>query len=90
MHKEDNINAQGGQYGNGLQAACYKGHEAIVKLLLENKADIIAQGGQYGNALQTASTGGHKTIVMLLQENLVKLNADINGVVSDSGIQNSS
>jgi ankyrin repeat protein len=32
-----------------------RGHEAIVKLLLEKGADVNAQGGLYGNALQAAS-----------------------------------
>jgi len=30
------VNAQGGEYGNALQAASCHGYEAIVKLLLEN------------------------------------------------------
>jgi hypothetical protein len=51
------VNAQGGEYGNALQAASYaRDHEAIVKLLLD-KADVNAQGGEYGNALQAASRG---------------------------------
>jgi len=29
----------GGEYGTALQAACYRGHDEIVKLLLEYKAD---------------------------------------------------
>ncbi len=32
-----------------------KGHLDIVKILLENNADINAQGGSYGSALQAAS-----------------------------------
>jgi ankyrin repeat protein len=48
------VNAQGGSYGNALQAASFVGHEGMVRLLLEAGADVHAQGGQYGNALQAA------------------------------------
>jgi ankyrin repeat protein len=48
------VSAQGGKYGNALQAASAGGHE------------VNAQGGKYGNALQAASSGGHEAIVKLL------------------------
>ena len=48
------VNAQGGKYGNALQAASCEGHEAIVSMLLEKGVDVNAQGGKYGNALQAA------------------------------------
>ncbi|PPQ93037.1 hypothetical protein CVT25_006743, partial [Psilocybe cyanescens] len=69
------VNAQGGFYGNALQAACYYGHEAIVELLLENKADINAQGGEYSNALHAACYDGHEAIVKLLLVNGANVNA---------------
>ncbi|PVH90087.1 hypothetical protein DM02DRAFT_548438, partial [Periconia macrospinosa] len=62
-------NAQGGFYGNALQAASRRGHEQIVRRLLDKGADINAQGGFYGNALQAASSGGQEQIMMLLQDN---------------------
>ena len=34
------INAQGGEYGNALQAALIKGHGALVKLLMAKGADV--------------------------------------------------
>ncbi|KAH7385298.1 hypothetical protein DE146DRAFT_666750, partial [Phaeosphaeria sp. MPI-PUGE-AT-0046c] len=40
LDKGADINAQGGEYGNALQAASYKGHEQIVKLLLNRSADV--------------------------------------------------
>ncbi|KAJ3871949.1 ankyrin repeat-containing domain protein [Lentinula edodes] len=63
-----------GKYGNALQAASYKGYESIVRLLLENNADVNTKGGKYGNALQAASYKGHESIVKLLLEH----NADVN------------
>ncbi|CUS15226.1 unnamed protein product, partial [Tuber aestivum] len=33
------VNAQGGYYGNALQAAAYQGTESIVRLLLEREAE---------------------------------------------------
>ena len=49
------VNAQGGNYGNALQAASYGGHKAIAKLLIDKGADVNAQGGEYGNALDRKS-----------------------------------
>jgi hypothetical protein len=36
--KEPDVNAQGGRYSNTLQAAAYRGREAVVKLLLNKGA----------------------------------------------------
>ncbi|KFY03640.1 hypothetical protein V490_00108, partial [Pseudogymnoascus sp. VKM F-3557] len=68
------VNAQGGFYGNALQAASYGGHDKIVELLLSKDADVNAQGGFYGNALQAASVEGHDKIVELL----LSKDADVN------------
>ncbi|KAH7077596.1 hypothetical protein BKA63DRAFT_508568 [Paraphoma chrysanthemicola] len=38
-----NVHAQGGRYGNALQAASRGGHEAVVRLLLDVGADVHAQ-----------------------------------------------
>ncbi|KAL5462753.1 hypothetical protein PMIN06_001446 [Paraphaeosphaeria minitans] len=68
------INAQGGEFGNALQAASQAGHERIVKTLLGNKnTDVNAQGGFYGSALQAASFEGHEQVVQMLLTN-----ADVN------------
>jgi ankyrin repeat protein len=55
-----------GEYGNALQAASARGHEQVVKLLLDKGADLNAQGGEYGNALQAAAARGHEQVVKLL------------------------
>jgi hypothetical protein len=43
-----------------------RGHEGVVKLLLNKSADVNAQGGYYGNALQAASAKGHEAVVKML------------------------
>ncbi|KAH6661738.1 ankyrin repeat-containing domain protein [Halenospora varia] len=88
LEKGADVNAQGGEYGNALQAASIEdyeatciqaasagGHEAIVALLLEKEANVNAQGGEYGNALQAASARGHEANVILLLEKGADINA---------------
>ncbi|CAN9191527.1 unnamed protein product [Alternaria alternata] len=75
LDKGADVNAQGGHYGNALQAASAGGHEAMVMLLLDKGADVNAQGGHYGNALQAASAGGHEAMVMLLLDKGADVNA---------------
>ncbi|PPQ87732.1 hypothetical protein CVT26_010270 [Gymnopilus dilepis] len=65
---------QVGEYDNALIAASSRGHEAIVKLLLDKEADVNAQGGIYGNALQAASYRGHEGIVKLLLDKGAEVN----------------
>ena len=38
-----------------LQAAVANGDEAVVRLLLENGANVNVEGGQYSNVLQAAA-----------------------------------
>ncbi|KAJ6100146.1 hypothetical protein N7467_001681 [Penicillium canescens] len=68
------VNAQGGLYGNALQAACFEGHYNAVQLLVEHGADVNSRGGLYGNALQAACFEGHYNAVQLLVEH----GADVN------------
>ncbi|KAJ7511655.1 ankyrin repeat-containing domain protein [Mycena galericulata] len=72
--KGANVNAQGGYYGNALQAASFEGHTEIMRALLEKGADVNAQGGEYGNALQAASYRGHTEIVQALLEKGTDIN----------------
>lgn len=67
--KGANIHAQGGEYGNALQAASFGGHQETVQLLLDYGADAKTQRGIYGNALYAASSGGHLEIVQRLLDN---------------------
>ena len=75
LDKGDDVNAQGGWYGNALQAASAGGHEQVVKLLLDKGADVNAQGGEYDNALQAASAEGHEQVVKLLLDKGTDVNA---------------
>ncbi|KAJ7254530.1 ankyrin repeat-containing domain protein, partial [Mycena rebaudengoi] len=69
------VNAEGGQYGNALQAASSLGHIESSRLLLESGADVNAGGGRYGSALQAASYLGHIEISRLLLDNGAYVNA---------------
>ncbi|KAI6787797.1 hypothetical protein KC320_g9202, partial [Hortaea werneckii] len=52
VNKGAEVNAQGGEYGNALQAALEWGFRETVQLLLDKGAEVNAEGGWYGNALQ--------------------------------------
>jgi ankyrin repeat protein len=69
------INAQGGRYGNPLQAASARGHEKAVQMLKNAGADVNAQGGHYCNALQAASSENHEKVVQMLIDAGVDVNA---------------
>jgi Ankyrin repeats (3 copies) len=72
---QSEVNAQGGHFGNALQAASAGGHAGIVVLLLQSGADVDAQGGHFGNALPAASARGHEGIVGLLLQSGADINA---------------
>ncbi|KAK7212205.1 hypothetical protein V2G26_019383 [Clonostachys chloroleuca] len=72
----DPMNADGGEYGNSLQAACAAGQEEVVKiLLLERGIDVNRAAGSLGNALQAASTQKNEKIINMLLEKGAKLQA---------------
>ncbi|KAJ7434118.1 ankyrin repeat-containing domain protein [Mycena galericulata] len=75
LEKGVNVNAQGGQFGNALQAASVDGNLDVVCLLLENGADVNAEDGYYGSALQAACHQGHTDVVQLLLKNGANVNA---------------
>jgi ankyrin repeat protein len=59
-----------------LYWAASSGHEAVVKLLLEHKADVNVKGGWYGRtALYRAASNGHEAVVKLLLEHKADANA---------------
>jgi hypothetical protein len=75
LDKGADVNAQGGEYVNALQAASEGGHEHIVELLLGKGANVNAQAGKYGSALYAVSWGGHEQIVKLLLKKGANVNA---------------
>uniref|UniRef100_A0A8H7NI02 protein S-acyltransferase n=1 Tax=Bionectria ochroleuca TaxID=29856 RepID=A0A8H7NI02_BIOOC len=75
LQKGADINAQGGEYGNALQATLAGGHLEMAQMLLEKGADINAQDGYFGNALQTASVGGYLEMAEMLLEKGADINA---------------
>lgn len=61
------VNAEGGEYGTALIAAAQEPHKAVVKLLLENGADVnLCSSGENLNALYAAASSGHGEVVRLL------------------------
>jgi ankyrin repeat protein len=59
------VNAQGGYYGNALQAASDGSHEKIVQTLLDSGTDQDVKD-QYGRtALFGAAANGHIAVVKL-------------------------
>jgi ankyrin repeat protein len=72
--KGADVNAQGGEHRNPLQAALCKGHEAVAKLLIEKGADVNTQRGEYGNALLAALHKWNEAIARLL----IMKGADVN------------
>jgi len=75
LKEQISVNAQGGPFGNALQAASAEGNKEVVGMLLEKGADVNAPGGLYGNALQAASARGNKEVVGMLLEKGADVNA---------------
>ena len=67
LDKGANVNAQGGEYGNALQVASYRGRDQIEPILLEKGANV--------NALQAASCKGHDQVVQMLLDKGADINA---------------
>ena len=64
------------EYGlTPLMWAASSGHERVVGLLLENRADIEARSC-YGTALHNAAEGGYQGVVSLLLEGGADFNAE--------------
>jgi hypothetical protein len=68
LDKGADVNAQGGVFGNALQAASSRGHEVVVRLLLDKGADVNAQGRHFGNALHAAAYAGNNEVLKRLIE----------------------
>ena len=73
--------AEGGYFGNALQAASAHRHENVVQILLDAGADVNAKGGRYGHALQAASRHGDEKVVQMLLD----AGADVHAEGGDCG-----
>ncbi|KAJ5896208.1 uncharacterized protein N7473_005607 [Penicillium subrubescens] len=71
----ETVNAQGGTCNNALQAACLKGHERVVQMLLDRGANANTQGGRFGNTLQAAYLNGSEIVVEMLLDRGAVINA---------------
>ncbi|KAK7217682.1 hypothetical protein V2G26_005685 [Clonostachys chloroleuca] len=69
VEKGADINAQGGEYVNALQAVSVFGHLEMAEMLIQKGADINARCGEHGNALQAALETGHRKIAEMLIQN---------------------
>ena len=69
------VNAKNNRGDAPLILAASQGHCEMVKMLLDNKADVNAQGGYYGSALQAASARGHEQVVKMLLDDKADVNA---------------
>jgi ankyrin repeat protein len=81
LDKGARVNAQGGEYGNALQAASNGGHKQVVRMLLSAGASVNAHGGYRSSALQAASYAGHEQVV----EMLLSAGASVNAQGGDFG-----
>lgn len=75
LDKGADVNAEGGEYGNALQAAAVGGKESLVQVLLDRGANVNPKSGEYGSALQAAAFGGKERIVHLLLDRGAHVNA---------------
>ncbi|KAK1485066.1 hypothetical protein CTAM01_12692 [Colletotrichum tamarilloi] len=64
---------------NALHDACFYGESGIVKLLLQEGADINLQGGHEGSPLHAACSQGHMKTVCVLLENKANIDLERNG-----------
>lgn len=70
------INAEGGEFGNALQAAVQGGHSQVVNRLIWGGANVNLEGGYFGNSLEAAASQGNEQTVQLLLDQGAHIMAD--------------
>ncbi|KAJ3817527.1 ankyrin repeat-containing domain protein, partial [Lentinula raphanica] len=77
MNQRGAVNADtlGSKLETPLQLAAYMGNKDIVRLFLENDANVNAQAGHCGFPLYAAAFRGHKEIIELLLQNKADIDA---------------
>ena len=70
-----NVDTIGGNFGNSLQLACYRGYGNVVVHMLSKDARIADRNGIFGTALQAAAAAGNLEIATCL---IVEYGADVN------------
>jgi ankyrin repeat protein len=77
LKERPDVNSEAMDYRNPtpLSLAAAQGHEAIVKLLLENGAEIEAKDKYGQTALSQACRGGHEAVIKLLLKNEADIEA---------------
>jgi ankyrin repeat protein len=78
-----NVNAEGGFYGNALQAASYGGHEKVVQVLLDNGANPDSKDNYGRTALLWAAANGHVEVVnrLIRRDDVDQISRDLYGQI---------
>ncbi|KAJ7706667.1 ankyrin repeat-containing domain protein [Mycena rosella] len=66
------VNIRGGEYGNALIAAAWRGHPALIRILIKNGADVNARA--YASALYWVSHRGDLDSARLLIQHSAQVN----------------
>ncbi|KAK1993616.1 purine and uridine phosphorylase [Colletotrichum falcatum] len=72
LNKGADVNAQGGYYGNALQAASYGGHKNIVQMLLDRGANVLFTSNDGRTPLHAVSSNGHLETVYFRLRVIIK------------------
>ncbi|KAG6355420.1 hypothetical protein INS49_003382 [Diaporthe citri] len=77
---ENKIDASDDENRTPLWWAAYEGHEAVVRLLLDNGANINAVCGEYGHALRVASLEANEQVIRVLLDYGADINVQCGGL----------
>jgi len=78
LRLSSNVNKRDSLDRTPLSYAAQNGHEAVVQLLLEHKADVSAKDNNRWTALHIAAVYGHEAVVRLLLEHKADVGAKDN------------